>query len=1858
MGVPKFYRWTSERYPCLSQVVREHQIPEFDNLYFDMNGIIHVCSHPNDDDPHFRISEADIFKNIFHYIEVLFRIIKPKGSFFMAIDGVAPRAKMNQQRGRRFRTAKEAEDNIKRALQKGEQLPKEERFDSNCITPGTDFMARLNSHLQYFVNDKISSDPHWQNCDIYLSGHDVPGEGEHKIMDFIRYEKSKKDYDPNTRHCLYGLDADLIMLGLVSHEPHFSLLREEVRFGKQSKRVTKPEETVFHLLHLSLMREYLDFEFGELKDKLPYGYDLERIIDDWVLLGFLVGNDFIPHLPQLHINHDALPFLYKIYIETMPKLDGYLHDGGILNLPRFQKYLEALSKFDRDRFEDVYADMKWLEGRTGRSFSPNKRKGGNKGMKFSKLVSQVEEEIMIPVRNPYMALADVSDAFDDSAFDTSQRTLELESGNDEKLERLFGDLGFKDLDGGEELFDLEFRQHKRAYYVEKFEVPVADDGFISKVAFEYILAIQWNLHYYYNGIQSWSWYYPYHYAPYISDILNIQSFDLTLEKSKPFKPFEQLLAVLPSYSRKLLPDAFQSLMVNDTSPIIDYYPTQFKTDLNGKQQEWEAVVLIPFIDERRLLGAMATHYSRLTDEEKERNSFGKCLKYSYSKDLNFVFPSTYPGVFKDIAVCKAHCEQIDKDKFHIDIKFIKKGLSEGVQQDVYFPGFPTLKHIPHEAQLRKAGVRVFSYASKSKNTIISIEKEEEEIDVDVMRETVGSIVHVEWPYLVEALVTAITDGERRFILKQAENVVEEDKMTKAKIDDAFFWMKNVRTNLLERKGIDPGEVKVLVEAKTLKGKRYVCGPKGKVTLEKHWADTHTFYPLQAIIRDLKVHTSKYQKEAKSLDDLYKPGNSCFMMASPHYGCSGEVLEVDTDSSRVRVSLAVPPEPDFEDVINNQTKLSDRYFSLDAAARRVGLSSRLLSKITGNILVTKNSASMSESRTNIGLKLKFSGRNREVLGYARRDEEGWSFSENAIDVLCSYVQRFPELFKMLSNLPEQECYEQSILFPDQTWKDSVEEILTFLKSLAFRNTEAVKCGSKYLDEKIICAIGDAVEEAKSLRHQTKCVKVKVKPFVLFKPTADFGDLVPDPTTDYYLFDRVVNVRDDGAVPMGYRGTIVGVHEIEENKTSSDSPSVLKYEVLFDQPFLGGLQLRCKENKGAFMSSSSLLNISYGERKEMMKKGFTPKRLTGLQEKAQPRSLNQGAPSPYGESSPFSPQRRRNQSADNSSYERPRESTPKYTSRGGYTGRGYSRSGNRSKGDDDLKTPDYWLRGYGGRTKTDSSPRGNYSHRESPKTSRATNDDGPKYTILNKSESDGNFEEMWKKLQDSGKKDYVGTQEPKKDIQHDTKGNVALEQEKVNLEGTARLQKLLNIKAKTAQHAGDDSQRQASKEQQRVLDSTKPHGKLSADLPRIHANEIINKLFQSKSADQPPLNSPASPTSPLMPGTVSAPAKGLQQWCFESQMPAPQYTYSVTPQGVHAVVNVGPAICFGGLMCKSKAEAAESAAAIALGHLMHSHGPFPRGNQPFALNSPHMYMGHRPSVGLQLPGAPVPQQLSPRQFIGGASLRFRHDANSYQSPPSKPGSVQRANQPFPLNSPQLYMAHRPNAGLQHQGTGMHQQHSPLQLTRGSYAGSPSQSLQNQIMGPQPVPFLAQPVAIPANLARLANQQPSNISVSPQRQQIRSDQTETKNKMCPQEKESNTQTDTDESQLQESKASGTESSKASGPTFVPLQVNRAGMRANKSSADATLKDECLEPRKTEREEVNLIDFNIEIEKSKLPADFESVVPSESVESSSKKKDVVGNEGPVGAAKAEDFPSVPRKEKPRKKKFLAANFSAPKKQ
>jgi len=132
----------------------------------------------------------------------------------------------------------------------------------------------------------------------------------------------------------------------------------------------------------------------------------------------------------------------------------------------------------------------------------------------------------------------------------------------------------------------------------------------------------WVLHYYYQGAPSWQWYYPFHFAPFASDFEDIQSFDIKFEKGEPFKPFEQLMGVFPPASRQHIPVPLQHLMVDETSPIIDFYPATFEIDMNGKRMAWQGVALLPFIDQTRLLAAVKPEYSKLDAEERKRNSWG------------------------------------------------------------------------------------------------------------------------------------------------------------------------------------------------------------------------------------------------------------------------------------------------------------------------------------------------------------------------------------------------------------------------------------------------------------------------------------------------------------------------------------------------------------------------------------------------------------------------------------------------------------------------------------------------------------------------------------------------------------------------------------------------------------------------------------------------------------------------------------------------------------------------------------------------------------------------------------------------------------------------------------------------------------------------------------------------------------------------------------------------------------------------------------------------------------------------------------------------------------------------------------
>uniref|UniRef100_A0A8C4FA66 5'-3' exoribonuclease n=1 Tax=Dicentrarchus labrax TaxID=13489 RepID=A0A8C4FA66_DICLA len=660
MGVPAFFRWLSRKYAsiivhCVEEKGKECngvRIPvdttkpnpnevEFDNLYLDMNGIIHPCTHPEDKAA--PKNEDEMMVAIFEYIDRLFNIVRPRRVLYMAIDGVAPRAKMNQQRSRRFRASKEGVELVdeknrirEEILARGGYLPPEEikeRFDSNCITPGTEFMDNLAKCLRYYVADRVSNDPGWRNVTVFLSDASVPGEGEHKIMDYIRRQRAQPNHDPNTHHCLCGADADLIMLGLATHEPNFTIIREEFKPNKprpcalcgqigheikdcqgtaREKQGEHDEfadsmpvsEQEFIFIRLCVLREYLARELTMAS--LPFPFDFERSIDDWVFMCFFVGNDFLPHLPSLEIREGAIDRLVNIYKDVVHKTGGYLTENGFVNLERVELIMQAVGVAEDNIFKKRKEDDEGFKRRM-----KEKRKRMKRGPAYM-TTGQFAPQALGRRDRPEAVQNARHQAYDMRMHDSTDSKGLKRKADDSDSE--------PEPEDNVRLWEEGWKQR---YYKTKFDVDVTDEDFRRKVVKSYVEGLCWVLRYYYQGCASWKWYFPFHYAPFASDFKDIKGMFTEFEKgTKPFKPLEQLMGVFPAASGNFLPPTWRSLMSSPDSSIIDFYPDDFAIDLNGKKYAWQGVALLPFVDERRLRAALADVYPDLTPEEVKRNSLG------------------------------------------------------------------------------------------------------------------------------------------------------------------------------------------------------------------------------------------------------------------------------------------------------------------------------------------------------------------------------------------------------------------------------------------------------------------------------------------------------------------------------------------------------------------------------------------------------------------------------------------------------------------------------------------------------------------------------------------------------------------------------------------------------------------------------------------------------------------------------------------------------------------------------------------------------------------------------------------------------------------------------------------------------------------------------------------------------------------------------------------------------------------------------------------------------------------------------------------------------------------------------------
>merc|ERR1719410_3305207 len=170
-----------------------------------------------------------ILDNIDGYISFLVDALKPRKTLMLAIDGVAPRAKLNQQRARRYRSAKgraEFEEVIRTKKEQFQDwnIPcdgvKEKRWDTNRISPGTTFMRQVGNFFHAMAQKKIRSGE-WAKLEVIVSDCFEQGEGEHKIMQYLRSSAPKDGC-----HAVFGLDADLIFLTLLREQPQMRVIRD------------------------------------------------------------------------------------------------------------------------------------------------------------------------------------------------------------------------------------------------------------------------------------------------------------------------------------------------------------------------------------------------------------------------------------------------------------------------------------------------------------------------------------------------------------------------------------------------------------------------------------------------------------------------------------------------------------------------------------------------------------------------------------------------------------------------------------------------------------------------------------------------------------------------------------------------------------------------------------------------------------------------------------------------------------------------------------------------------------------------------------------------------------------------------------------------------------------------------------------------------------------------------------------------------------------------------------------------------------------------------------------------------------------------------------------------------------------------------------------------------------------------------------------------------------------------------------------------------------------------------------------------------------------------------------------------
>ena len=336
MGIPSYFSYIVKNHPEIIKKLQSNTI-QINNLYLDCNSIIYDAVHNID---FTKLDDTDtntIIKNVCSKIDEYISLLKPDNCAFIAFDGVAPVAKLQQQRERRYKSI--FQTNISKSIFKDKQT---DPWNTTAITPGTKFMSQLNKKITSYYIDPLK----YNLQNIIISTSEYSGEGEHKLFQYIR-DYPEIHSDKNT--VIYGLDADLIMLS-INHLPiakQIYLFRETPHFIQSINSELEPNST--YLLDIPELAKIITTNMNNDLE-LTTEQQKNRVYD-YIFICFFLGNDFMPHFPSINIRTGGVDKMINAYKATIGCSNENLTDGKKIYWKNVRKLIQFLSTMEHDNIK-------------------------------------------------------------------------------------------------------------------------------------------------------------------------------------------------------------------------------------------------------------------------------------------------------------------------------------------------------------------------------------------------------------------------------------------------------------------------------------------------------------------------------------------------------------------------------------------------------------------------------------------------------------------------------------------------------------------------------------------------------------------------------------------------------------------------------------------------------------------------------------------------------------------------------------------------------------------------------------------------------------------------------------------------------------------------------------------------------------------------------------------------------------------------------------------------------------------------------------------------------------------------------------------------------------------------------------------------------------------------------------------------------------------------------------------------------------------------------------------------------------------------------------------------------------------